>query len=536
MAEAKKPTLLDALKSWRTGSVSLLSFASGLPLGLVWIAIPDWLRSTGADIRVVGLVSLVQIPWALKIFWSPLMDRYSPPFWGRRRGWIGIAQLALFALTLALAGVGSRPDAPWVILALALAIAVASATQDIAYDAYAVEVLHPEEQGVAVGARQAIYRAAMSVAGGISITLAGMVSWPVVNIFLALLYLPMLAVTWHAPEPDEQTLVPKTLRQAVWHPFVEFCARRRALAILGFLVFYKLADNLATSLIRPFLIDMGYNNWDRGIGLVTVGLSATLFGGFVGGLASVQFGLGHALWIFGVLQTLANLGYVFVARSAEVDRWLMFGAVGLENLAIGLGTGAFGVLLLRLARKRYAATQYAFFTVLFALPRILSGPITGYVVNLFGCEPTRCYPASWEKFFWLTIPAGIPGLLLLARFSPIGTREPTILAEEETKRSAPVTWGGLLGRGFLGGAAGFGVALLVSVLVAGWNGRSGAAMPFSESLSLVFSPADLSAWIRILAMAAFSVGCGLLTAAVYAARHGAAKGLRDPSVPPDAQR
>ncbi len=524
MAEEKSPTLRDALRSWRTGSVSLLSFASGLPLGLVWIAIPDWLRSIGADIRVVGLVSLTQAPWAFKIFWSPLMDRYSPPFWGRRRGWIGIAQVALFALTLGLAGAGTHPDTPWVILAFALAIAFTSATQDIAYDAYAVEVLHPEEQGVAVGARQALYRAAMSVAGGISITLAGMVSWPVVNVFLACLYLPMLVVTWKAPEPEEKTLVPKTLRQAIWHPFVEFCARRRALEMLGFLIFYKLADNLATSLIRPFLIDMGYNNWDRGIGLVTVGLTATLLGGFAGGLASVKIGLGHALWIFGFFQTFANLGYVLVARAGEVNRWLMFGAIGFENLAIGMGAGAFGVFLLRLTRKRYAATQFAFFTVLFALPRILSGPITGYMVNSFGCDPTRCYPASWEKFFWLTIPAGIPGLLLLHRFSPLGTREPVIL-EEETQARAPLTRSWLLARGVLGSAIGLAVALVAGALSAGWQGRSAAALSFGQGLFKVLQPIDLSGWLRILAIVAFGAGCGLLTAAVSAARHGAARKL-----------
>ena len=114
---------------------------TGLPLGLVWIAIPDWMRDSGFDIRVVGLTTLVHAPWTFKMVWSPLMDRYRLPWLGRRRGWIAIAQIALSLLTLSLAGVGHRPDGPWIILAIGLAIAFASASQDIVIDAYAVDVL-----------------------------------------------------------------------------------------------------------------------------------------------------------------------------------------------------------------------------------------------------------------------------------------------------------------------------------------------------------------------------------------------------------
>ena len=147
------PALLDALRSRRTLAVSVLSFASGLPLGLVWYAIPDWMRDVGVDIRLVGLLTLAQAPWSFMVLWSPLMDRYVPPFWGRRRGWMAVTQLLLGVLVLMLAGVGERPEALWIVGALAFAIAIASASQDIAIDAYAVEVLRREEQGAAVGAR-----------------------------------------------------------------------------------------------------------------------------------------------------------------------------------------------------------------------------------------------------------------------------------------------------------------------------------------------------------------------------------------------
>ena len=328
------------MRSWRTASVALLSFSSGLPLGLVWLAIPDWMRSIGVDIRVVGMVTLAQAPWSFKMLWSPLMDRYVPPFWGRRRGWITIWQIALVALTLVLAGVARHPDLPWVIGAVALAIAFASASQDIVIDAYAVEVLRPDEQGVAVGARTALYRAAMFVAGGLSITLAAHLGWPAVNAMLAGLYLPMLVVTRFAPEPERQPPAPKTLREAIWLPFLGLLARHRALEILAFVMCYKLADNLAQALTRPFLIDMGYSGDDRGVALGTVGLAATLGGTFFGGAATTRIGLGHALWIFGILQSVANLGYWAVAHS-PVNRPLMYGAIGFEQLLSGMGTGAF---------------------------------------------------------------------------------------------------------------------------------------------------------------------------------------------------
>src|SRR5262249_11356158 len=299
-----------ALRSWRTASVVLLSFSSGLPLGIVLIAIPDWMRSIGVDIRLVGLITLAQAPWSLKVFWAPLLDRYAPPGLGRRRGWMAVAQVALCILGLALAGLGSHPDTPYVVGALALAIAFASATQDIAIDAYAVEVLRPDEQGVAVGARTAFYRAAMFVAGGASITLAGRYSWQVVNVALALLYLPMLVVSWLAPEPPVQPDRPATLAEAVWEPLRGLLARPRALEILAFVVFYKLADNLAGALIRPFLVDMGYSDTDRGVALASIGLVATLVGTFIGGVVTTLIGLGHSLWVFGVLQVLSNIGYV----------------------------------------------------------------------------------------------------------------------------------------------------------------------------------------------------------------------------------
>jgi MFS transporter, PAT family, beta-lactamase induction signal transducer AmpG len=514
MAGQKKPStfksLSQALRSWRTASVVLLSFSSGLPLGLVWISIPDWLRTIGVDIKLVGLVTLAQAPWSFKFVWSPLMDRFVPPWLGRRRGWTAIAQVALFALTLCLAGVGNHPDTPWVIGALAFAIAFAAATQDIAIDAYAVDVLEPSEQGVAAGARTAVYRAAMYVAGGLSITLAGRYSWPLVNAVLASLYLVMLLITVKAPEPEEKWKAPGSLREAVWQPFVGFLSRHRALEILAFVVTYKLADNLATSLLRPFLVDMGYSDFDRGFALATVGLVATLSGVFFGGVCTTLMGLGHALWIFGILQIVANVGYVFVSTS-PVNRLLMYSATGFESLTQGLATGAFSVLLLRITQKRFSATQYALFSSLFGLPRILAGPLTGLMVDSMG----------WTMFFWVSMIFGIPGLILLARFVPPGVREPNFESIPTVAVKTPTTASSLKLRALIGAILGFvfGAAFL-SLMSALKKMRAKPPLPFNpvRELELIFHPSQAGDWVTLIGLIIFGIIIGLFAAAVYAAK------------------
>ncbi len=501
------------MTSWRTASVTLLSFSSGMPLGLVWIAIPDWMRSSGMDIRVVGLITLAQAPWSFKVLWSPLMDRYRLGWLGRRRGWIALSQVALFALMLALAGVGDNPDAPWVVGALALSIAFASATHDVAYDAYTVDVLRPEEQGVAVGAKTAVYRAAMYIAGGLSITLAGSYSWPLVNLCLALLYLPMILVTVKAPEPPGVPLAPRTLKEAVWYPFLGFLGRHRALEILAFVFFYKFADNLAFALLRPFLVDMKYDEFDRGVALATVGLVATLLGTLLGGMLTTTMGLGHSLWCFGLLQIFSNIGYVFVAR-AGVDRLLMYSATGFDNFSSGLGTGAFAVLLLRMTQKRFSATQYALFSSLFGLPRIVAGPISGFMVDAIG----------WEAFFWSTLLAGLPGMILLYRFVPIGTREPHFTVEPPHARR-PLSLGALVSRGVAGGIAGTAAGmLLAAALDALKAGRAGAPGGFDLTGAMVrlLSPDGVGGWLELTGLIIFGLVTGLCVAAVSAARHGAA--------------
>jgi PAT family beta-lactamase induction signal transducer AmpG len=237
----------------------------------------------------------------------------------------------------------------------------------------------------------------MLVAGGASITLAASTSWAFVNVMLALLYLPFMVVTALAPEPEVLPPPPRTLREAVWGPFVGFLSQHRSLEILGFVVLYKLGDNLTQSLTGPFLVQTGFSDFDVGVARTTIGQAAAIGGTFLGGVLTDRIGLGRSLWIFGFLQLVSNLGYAAVAQ-VGVNRPVMYAAQAFEHVSSGLGSGAFGVLLLRLTQKRFSATQYALLSSLFTLPRVLAGPVTGVLADAMG----------WRDFFILTVVFGVP--------------------------------------------------------------------------------------------------------------------------------
>jgi PAT family beta-lactamase induction signal transducer AmpG len=408
-----------------------------------------------------------------------------------------------------LSGVGDRPETPWVVLALALAIAFASATQDIAIDAYAVDVLRPDEQGAVVGARIAVYRAAMFTAGSLAITLAGRYSWPVVCAGLACAYLPMLLVTALAPEPERVPAAPTSLRDAIWLPIVGVLSRHRALEILAFVVFYKLADNLAQSLTRPFLFDRGYDEVARGVALGSVTLVATLAGTALGGILTSIIGLGRSLWIFGVLQVFSNVGYVLLARSPP-SLPLMYAANGFEQLTSGLGTGAFSVLLLRLTERRFSATQYALFSSLFGLPRLVSGPICGAMVDAVG----------WEAFYWFTIACGVPGMLLLARFVPPTARD--LPAEYEVQatpgevRAVP----NVVGPGLTTAGVTLALAVLAAAVLNALKTARATHAPLDlvTAVGAVLRPAEPADWVQLLGIVVIAALAGLIGAAAAATR------------------
>ena len=383
-------------------------FSSGLPLYLLINLIPAWLKTEGVDIKTIGFFALIQFPYTWKFIWSPLIDRFPVLGMGRRRGWMLVTQLGLL---LAIAGFGCfTPQLDtWSIAYLALGVAFFSASQDIVLDAFRREILDDEVLGLGNAVHVNAYRIAGLVPGSLSLILADHLHWSQVFLITALFMLPGLLLTVWVREP-QLARVPRTLREAVVEPFHEFITRKgwhSALLILAFIFFYKLGDSMATALATPFYMEMGFSKTEIGIIAKNVGLWASVIGGLLGGLWMIKLGINRALWLFGVVQLVSILGFVWLT-GAGPDPVALGLVIGFEALGVGLGTAAFTAFIARTTDPRYTATQFALFTSLAAVPRTFFNASTGYLVAEFG----------WSGFFWICTALAVPGMLLLFKVAP----------------------------------------------------------------------------------------------------------------------
>ncbi|HEY0664963.1 MAG TPA: AmpG family muropeptide MFS transporter [Gallionella sp.] len=390
-------------------------FASGLPLYLLFNLVPAWLRSEQVDLKTIGLFALIQFPYTWKFLWSPLLDRYVVPAFGRRRGWMLLTQIGLLAVIAAMGGFSPQSDLA-AIAWFATLLAFLSATQDIVLDAYRRELLSDVELGLGNAVHVNAYRIAGLIPGSLSLVLADYLPWDMVFIITALFMLPGIAMTLLVSEPH-RAAPPKTLREAVVEPFHEFITRRgwnSALLILAFLFFYKLGDSMCTALATPFYLDMGYTKTQIGLIAKNAGLWPAVIGGLLGGLWMVKIGINRALWLFGVVQVVSIFGFAWLAslgHHAEITavELAQLGIViGLEALGVGLGTVAFVAFIARSTHPAYTATQFALFTSLMAVPRTFANAATGWLVEAMG----------WTVFFLLCAALALPGMLLLLKVAP----------------------------------------------------------------------------------------------------------------------
>lgn len=391
-----------------------LGFASGLPLALTAGTLQAWLTVAGLDLRTIGIVTLVGLPYTLKFLWSPLMDRFVPPWLGRRRGWMVATQLGLIAGIAAMAVTGPA-DAIWSLSVLAIAVAFLSASQDIAFDAYRADVLLARERGIGAGISVTGYRIAMLISGAVALILSDHIGWQSTYLLMASLMLIGVATTLLSPEPSSAITPPRTLSEAVWGPIREFFSRSPAVGLLLLIVLYKVGDAFAGTLTTAFLIrGVGFSPTEVGVINKGMGLLATLFGALTGGALMARMGLFRALLLFGLLQAVSNLSFMVLAWTGK-SYLVMVSAVAFENLSGGMGTAAFVALLMSLCDHRYTATQFALLSALGALGRVFVGPPSGYLVETVG----------WVVFFFITFLAALPGLGLLWRLRDYLNTQPT---------------------------------------------------------------------------------------------------------------
>ena len=404
----------------------LFGFSSGLPFYLTSKTLQAWMTTAHVDLATIGFFSLVTLPYSLKFVWAPVMDRYIPPFLGRRRGWVLITQVLLLISIAAMAL--HDPARGLQMLAInAIAIAFFSASQDISLDAYRTDVLQDREMGAGAAVFVLGYRIAMISTGALAFFLADRIQWPAVYFVLSLLLLVGIATTFFAPEPVLSDAPPKTLLDAVVLPFADFFQRvgPRAVLVLLFIVMYKYSDSLAASMTTPFLLQAGFSQSEVGAVFLGVGVLATIAGVVVGGAAIGQVGINKALWIFVVFQGLSNLTYYGLSLSGKSHAF-MVAAIITENFGLGLVSAGMTAYIMEMCNKRFTATQFALLSSLMAASRDILVAPAGKLVESIG----------WPGFFLLTVAMAIPPLLLLPFIAP-WSRDVPIGAAPHTGETVP---------------------------------------------------------------------------------------------------
>jgi len=397
-------SLWQQFSNRRIGVILLLGFSSGLPLALTGKTLQGWMTVENVDLTTIGIFTLVSFPYTWKFLWAPFLDRYVPPLFGRRRGWMLITQLGLIVSFCAM-GLTSPVNATLMMAMLAVMVVTLSATQDIAIDAYRTDILHASERGIGAALFVGAYRLAMLTSGALVFVIAPYIGWG--NCYLIMAALMSIGVigALFGAEADNGEHQPRSLADAVMHPFIDFMSRPMAAWFLLLIVLYKIGDAFAGTLSTTFLIrvlelDVQF------IGIVDkgMGLAVSILGGIYGGVLMFRLGLYRSLMLFGVLQAVTNIGYWVLAIS---DQSLTLTAlvIALENIAGGMGTAAFVALLMSLCNIKYSATQFALLSALAALGRVYLGPMAGYLLDNEILD--------WAGFFILTTIAALPGLLLL---------------------------------------------------------------------------------------------------------------------------
>ncbi|ALK10737.1 AmpG family muropeptide MFS transporter [Blastochloris viridis] len=404
--------------------VLLLGFASGLPLALSGSTLLVWMREAGVDLGTIGLFALVGTPYTVKFLWAPVVDALHVPLLsrllGRRRGWLVFSQLLLFLAIVVLA-TRDPASSPWAVAFAALLVATASATQDIVIDAFRVESLDEREQAAGMASYVAAYRIGMlvSTAGALFLVTGfertgfdKLAAWQAGYLAMAVLVAVGVVTTLLATEPDRSAGVASReadgsalvrVARAAAGAFSEFLSRDLAIAVLVFVVLFKLCDAFAGTMTAPFVIDLGFTRDEYAAIVKGVGLAATLLGGFAGGFIARAVPLSAALWTGALLQMVSNLVFVWLAYAGN-SVLALSAAIIAENFAGAIGTVIFVAYLSVLCvNPLHTATQYALLTALAAVGRTYLSAGAGYVAET----------AGWPLFFAISSLTALPGLVLL---------------------------------------------------------------------------------------------------------------------------
>jgi MFS transporter, PAT family, beta-lactamase induction signal transducer AmpG len=384
----------------KLGVVALLYIIQGAPAAILWEVLPVYFRLHGVSLRAIGGLRLLELPYSLKVFWSPLVHRF-----GDRRAWVLLCMLGIAAVLFTLpfvdvAAVGL------IVLLLILALTTLSATQDVAIDSYSVGLVDRAEEGAANGVRASAYRVALVFAGGGMVFLAGILAWNSLFVLAALVFaglgfsvlaIPRLNLT------DES-------REHWLKGFIGWAGTWRVIPLILFVLTYKLGEFAIGPMVKPFWVDYGRSIWPAtddlmfqiGLFPTTFGIVLSVVGALMGGAFISRYGIFHGVWLLGLLQAVSNLGYS-VVEWLNLGRLGLYGASMFESLSGGLGTAAFLAFLMNVCQKEHATIQYAFLSSVFSLTGRLIGGVSGLGAERYG----------YGNYFALTFLLSMPAYLLL---------------------------------------------------------------------------------------------------------------------------
>ena len=361
MPSSTQKTLAPALS--KLALLSTLYFSQGLPFGFFTQALPVWMRQSGMSLPLIGASSLLALPWALKFLWAPLVDRHAGSPLGRRRGWILPLQAAAIASALALAALGALGDGagdavPFVgLLAVGMFVTnLFAATQDIATDGLAVDLLSSEERGLGNGVQVAAYRVGMIVGGGALLVALGVWGWtPTFVLMAALLAVMTVPLVLHREQQLTMAATPteKVSLAAAWH----FLGRKNGQMIIWCLAigFYKFGDGFGSAMVRPFLVDRGWSVEDIGLLVGTLGSLGGMIGALLGGLLARRGRL-LALIVCGLVHAALMAGYAWGVGDVDVD--VVAGLLIVEHLTGGMATVALFTAMMDASDPKTGATDY----------------------------------------------------------------------------------------------------------------------------------------------------------------------------------
>ena len=360
----------------------------GSPPAILWEVLPVYFRLQGLSLRAIGGLRLLELPYSLKVFWSPLIQRY-----GDRRAWIGVCMVAI-GVVVSLVPFVQIDHPGWLVLILLLLLTTLSATQDIAIDSYTVGLVDREEEGPANGVRASAYRVALVFVGGGMVFLAGIFQWTLLYVFAGLLLALLgLSVLW-VPRLD----LPVAARQQWLSGFARWIGTWRAVPLVLFVLTYKLGEFAIGPMVKPFWVDQGRSLFEIGLIPTTFGIVLSVLGALAGGAFISRYGTFSGVWVLGLLQAVSNLGYALVAW-AQLGRFGLYGASVFESFSGGLGTAAFLAFLMSVCEKEHATIQYAFLSSVFSLTGRLVGGVSGLGAERFG------YGDYFALTFIMSLPA-----------------------------------------------------------------------------------------------------------------------------------